>query len=137
MVCELAGISTVVPTAAIFPSRITMVPFSMSAPETVTMRALRIANAPRGGMTPCCVVGLPICCANADAADRKTTIKALIISASPPQYHLHGSGGAAPASVATVLVRVVCSAPPVQAPHALWQARAGAPGLVGGRNKLR
>ena len=31
--------------------------------RTVTMRAFRIAYVARGGVTPCCTVGLPGCCA--------------------------------------------------------------------------
>src|ERR1043166_674488 len=61
---------TLAPTASIFPSRITTVPFSMSGPLTVTMRALRIANVPRAGITPCCAVGFPICCPSTEPVHR-------------------------------------------------------------------
>src|SRR6185295_10960646 len=77
MVCAPAGTETLAPTASILPSRITTVPFSMSGPLTVTMRALRIANVPRGGSTPCCVVGLPICWAKAELVKISNASKVL------------------------------------------------------------
>src|SRR5215212_2129869 len=78
MVCAPAGTETFVPTASILPSRITTVPFSISGPLTVTIRALRIAKMPRGGSTPCCVVGFPICCATTEPAKRSSTVRLLI-----------------------------------------------------------
>jgi hypothetical protein len=40
MSCAPLGVVTLAPTASILPSRMTIVPFSISAPLTVTMRAL-------------------------------------------------------------------------------------------------
>src|SRR6185369_1243300 len=79
IVCAPAGTDTFAPTASILPSRITTVPFSMSAPLTVTMRALRMAKVPRGGITPCWAVGFPICWANAEVAQINIPIRILII----------------------------------------------------------
>src|SRR5688572_4414447 len=49
----------------------TTVPFSIVGPLTVITRAFRMAKIPRGKLTPCCVVGIPICCATLAVVNSK------------------------------------------------------------------
>src|SRR5205085_9443257 len=103
----------------------------MSGPLTVTMRALRIANTPRAGITPSCVVGLPICWANAEPAQRSNSIKSLIrisiigcITAARTRCRRRRDRvGGDVARAVTDLVPAVYSAPPVRASHVPQQAR--------------
>ena len=61
------GSETDAPTAAILPSWIKTVPFSMTAPETVTIRAFVIAKVPALPMTFCCE---PSLCAETEAKNK-------------------------------------------------------------------
>src|SRR5687767_8281394 len=116
----------------------TTVPFSISAPLTVTMRALRIANTPRGGITPYCVVGFPGCWAITGTLTTDRRIVSRIFMAAPPRcvHRLHELvDGVDPASAVTALVREACLVRPVLTSCVLSQDLAGAPDPVGDRKR--
>src|SRR5688572_8125288 len=123
----------------------TIVPFSISGPLTVTMRALRIANTPRGGNTPCCVVGLPICWAMTAWPQIKqievNRVNAAIfcnkVMAGPPRSYRRASAGDGAEFPATVRVPAACSVLLVPASHALSRDRRDARYPAGDRNRPR